>query len=157
MKRLLVICLFLFTIHYAEAQVVRESRIQLANEYGFDNNLFGFGLLGEYFIIDRLSVAPSIVILLPETGKASTFDINIRYYFTTGLSQFYGLGGFNHFRRRLEFAPPEENLRNVPGFNFGFGHNYRLSEEFSLDTNLRYQPQNNNNVVLGIGIIYHIN
>jgi len=157
MKRLLVICILLFYIKCADAQVAGEGRIQLANEFGFETNLFGFGLSGEYFIIDRLSISPSIIALLPETGKATSLDLNVRYYITQGISQLYGMGGFNYFRRRLEFAPPEDNLRNVPGLNIGMGYIYRLSEEFSIDSNLRFQPQNNNNVVLGIGIIYHIN
>jgi len=149
--------MLLFYINQTKAQVVGEARIKLANDIGFGTNLFGFGLGGEYFVIDRLSVAPTIVVLLPETGKATSYDLNVRYYFTQGISQLYGLGGFNYFRRRLEFAPPEVNLRNAPGFNIGMGYLYRMSEEFSIDGNLRFQPQNNNNVVFGIGIIYHIN
>ena len=157
MKRLLVICILLFYIKCADAQVAGEGRIQLANEIGFGTNLYGFGLSGEYFIIDRLSIVPSAIVLLPETGKATSLDLNVRYYLTRGVSQLYGMGGFNHYRRRLELAPTEENLINVPGLNIGLGYVYRLSEEFSVDSNLRIQPQNNNNVVFGIGIIYHIN
>lgn len=157
MKRFSIICFLIFITQFSYAQYQGEIRAQLSNEFGTGTNLYGMGLLGEYFIIDRLSLAPSLMALLPETGKATNVHIDGRYYFNEGPSQFYGLLGFNYYRRRLEFAPEEENLIQRPGLNLGGGYNYRISEEFSLDTQIKFQPQNNNNWVIGLGINYHIN
>jgi len=157
MKRFLLICFLIFSTQLSYAQYQGEIRAQLANEFGTGTNLFGMGILSEYFIIDRLSVAPSIMVLLPQTGKATNIHIDARYYFNEGASQFYGLLGFNYYRRRLEFAPEAENLIQRPGLNIGGGFNYRLNEEFSIDSQIKFQPQNNNNIVIGIGINYHIN
>lgn len=157
MKRFLLIVFLILNTQLSHAQYQGEIRAQLSTEYGVNTNLFGMGLLGEYFIIDRLSVASNIMVLLPETGKATNLHIDGRYYFNEGTSQFYGLLGFNYYRRRLEFAPEEDNLIQRPGLNIGGGYNYRISEEFSVDTKLMFQPQNNNNLIIGIGINYHIN
>jgi len=157
MKRFLTICFFILSTQFSNAQYQGEVRAQLANEFGTSTNLYGMGLLGEYFIIDRLAIAPSIMVLLPASGKATNLHIDGRYYFNEGPSQFYGLLGFNYYRRRLEFAAEEANLIQRPGFNVGAGFNYRLIEEFSIDTQIKFQPQNNNNLIIGIGINYHIN
>lgn len=157
MKRFLIICFLILNTQLSYAQYQGEIRAQLATEFGTGTNLFGMGLLSEYFIIDRLSVAPNVMVLLPETGKGTNIHIDGRYYFNEGTSQFYGLLGFNYYRRRLEFAPSEENLIHTPGLNIGGGYNYRISEEFSLNTHIKYQPQNNNNLIIGVGINYHIN
>jgi len=157
MKRFLALCFFILSTQFSNAQFQGEIRAQLANEFGTGTNLYGMGILGEYFIVDRLSIAPNIMVLLPETGKATNLHIDGRYYFNEGPSQFYGILGFNYYRRRLEFAAEGENLFQNPGINIGAGFNYRLLEEFSIDTQIKFQPQNNNNLIIGIGINYHIN
>ncbi|KEO72501.1 porin family protein [Anditalea andensis] len=157
MKKILLIWVLFIGSHISYAQYQGEWRAQLATEYGTGTNLFGMGLLSEYFIIDRLSVVPSIMVLLPETGKATNLHVDARYYFNEGTSQLYGLLGFNYYRRRLEFAGENDNLIQSPGLNVGGGYNYRISEEFSLDAQIKFQPQNNNNLVIGVGINYHIN
>jgi hypothetical protein len=157
MKRFLTICFFILSTQFSNAQYQGEVRAQLTTEFGTSTNLFGMGILGEYFIIDRLAIAPNIMVLLPASGKATNIHIDGRYYLNEGRSQFYGILGFNYYRRRLEFAPEEDNLIQRPGLNLGGGYNYRISEEFSVDTQIKFQPQNNSNLIIGIGINYHIN
>lgn len=157
MKRLVLIAFLILIINNSFAQYQGEIRVQLGNEFGMATNLYGFGLVGEYMIIDRLSVVPSAIVLLPQTGKATSLNIDARYYITEGLSQFYGFLGLNNSRRRLEFAIPGEELINRTGINVGAGHVYRLSEEFAINSQLKYQPHYNNNFVIGLGIVYFIN
>lgn len=157
MKRLIIVSFLIFLTNSSFAQYQGEVRIQMDTEYGFATNLYGFGLVGEYFIIDRLSVVPSAIIFLPQTGKASSLNLDARYYLTEGISQFYGVLGLNSSRRRLEFAAPGEDLIIRTGINIGAGYIYRLSEEFAIESQFKYQPHYDNNFVIGLGIIYFIN
>ncbi|HSJ69926.1 MAG TPA: hypothetical protein VK921_19760 [Anditalea sp.] len=157
MKKLLVGFLLLIISIPSFGQVEGELRARLGNEYGISTNLFGMNLSGEYFFINNLSGTAFLAVYFPASGKASSYDIDAKYYFTEGRSQLYGLLGFHYFRRRLEFAPEEENLINTSGLNIGSGFMYRLSDEFSLNTEFKYQPQNQNNLIISVGVTYHIN
>lgn len=138
-------------------QVEGEIRAKLGNEYGIGTNLYGMSLSGEYFILNNLSGNVGVTALFPESGKASSYDLDAKYYFIQGRSQLYGLIGFQYYRRRLEFALPEEDLIHSPGLNIGGGYMFRISEEFSLNSEIKFQPQNQNNLLISIGVIYHIN
>ncbi|WP_157972081.1 porin family protein [Pleomorphovibrio marinus] len=142
--------------HNAFGQYQEQIRLHYSNEYGLGNNLFGFNLVGEYFLIDNLSFAPSATILFPATGKASAFNFNARYYFTEEDIQLYGLAGYGIFRRRYEHNP-ELNFDNRGSINLGAGVLYKIYDEIGLNFEIKVQPQNNGEVWLKLGMLYYIN
>ncbi|MBS9523124.1 hypothetical protein KIH41_05410 [Litoribacter ruber] len=155
-KAALGILFLLLTVSFGYAQGQGEVRGYYGNLYGFNSNLFGQTLGGEYFVIDRVSVAPAIGIFFPATGKASNLEIDARYYVLDQTHQVYGTFGLNYRRRRLEFALPENELVTNTGINIGVGYGYKVSEEFILGSEIKYQPHVND-TMLRIGLFYLIN
>jgi hypothetical protein len=157
MKKIIIIAfLFLSIHHFSFGQGEGEIRAQYAVEYGFGSNLFGNMIGVEYFPMDNFSVLPAFTIFYPATGKASAFNLDARYYLLDDDHQAYGIFGYNAHRRRLEFAPVEENLINRSGLNLGAGYGFKVAEEFILNTEMRYQPHNRD-VMWRIGLFYLIN
>lgn len=152
---LLLIGLFIFG-NDVVAQYKGQARLQYGNDLSIPSGFFGFNISGEYFPVDRISVAPSISALVPATGKASNLHLDARYYFTEEKIQLYALLGVANFRRTPEFQP-EVGPTNTGTLNIGGGVVYRFLEELGINVEIKYQPQNSHEVVCKVGIAYFVN
>ncbi|EON74737.1 hypothetical protein ADIS_4848 [Lunatimonas lonarensis] len=156
MKRLLILVLFFSWSSATMAQYKGQFRAQYGNDIGFERVLFGMNFSAEYFFVDKISFSPNVSILFPATGKASNLHLDARYYFTEEKAQWYGLLGFGNFRRRYEFNP-EVAFRNWQTLNVGGGLLYKLIDELGVNGELKFQPQNNGELIVKIGLTYFIN
>ncbi|WP_194774488.1 hypothetical protein [Pararhodonellum marinum] len=155
----LVSILFMMFLGFnaAQAQYQGQFRLQYAAEFTTVNNvLFGNNLTGEYFPLDKISFSPNFSIYTPATGKASMLHLDAKYYFTEENIQWYGLVGYGYFRRRFEFNP-ENPLLRVSSVNVGTGVIIRLIDELGLNPEFKFQPQNNGEFLIKIGLLYFIN
>ncbi|HSI78850.1 MAG TPA: hypothetical protein VK957_23350, partial [Lunatimonas sp.] len=100
MKKLILFFALLLIGNLALAQYQGQFRLQYGNDMGFSSGLFGMNIGGEYFPVDKISFAPNLSVLLPETGKASNLHLDARYYFTDERFELYALLGYANFRRR---------------------------------------------------------
>ena len=105
MKRLVLLFALVLVGNIATAQYQGQFRLNYGNDMGFSSGLFGMNIGGEYFPIDKISLAPTISVLFPESGKASNLHLDARYYFTEEKLEWYGLLGYANYRRRYEFNP----------------------------------------------------
>lgn len=138
------------------AQYKGQYRAQYGNDYMFKAGLFGMNFSGEYFPFEKISFAPNISILFPETGKASNLHLDTRYYFTEEKVEFYGLLGYANFRRRYEFNP-DITYQNTGTLNIGGGILYKVIDELGFNVEFKLQPQNDNDFMVKVGLSYFIN
>jgi hypothetical protein len=156
MKKLLFICAFLFTFSVANAQYSGQVRLQAGGEYGFTTEFFGLNFGVEYFLMDRLSLAPNHTIYFPSIGKASNLNIDARYYFTEDILQWYGMAGFTN-----NWVDPQlegfDLRRSWAGANVGVGGVLKFADRFAFNPEMKYQLQNNGQLVFRLGLVYLIN
>ncbi|MFC4873253.1 hypothetical protein [Negadavirga shengliensis] len=156
MKNIILFLCFLVLSFSTVAQYQGQYRLQYGHDFGLGSGLTGVNFVGEYFPIDNISFAPSFSILLPASGKASQLHIDGRYYFQEEAVQLYGLIGYANFRRRLEFDF-DDPLYHRGSLNIGGGILYKLMDELGLNGELKFQPQNNGEFIIKIGMSYFIN
>jgi len=156
MKKFVIIAFFLIASQEVFAQYQGQFRASTGNDYGIGSNLFGMNFSAEYFLIDRVSFAPNVSVLFPQTGKASNLHIDARYYFTEEKAQWYGVLGFANYRRRYEFNP-DITYENNPTLNIGGGLLFKFIDELGINGEIKWQPQNSGEVILKIGAVYFIN
>ncbi len=155
-KKIVCLLVIMSVSYVCHAQYKGQYRIQSGNEYNFNAGLFGINFTGEAFPLEHVSVAPSFTFLLPATGKASNLHIDFRYYFTEEKVEFYSLLGYGLFRRRFEFTP-EPTVTNINTINIGGGVIYKFYDELGVNIDLKFQPQNQGEFILKVGISYFIN
>lgn len=156
MKKIALLVAFILFGNIAVAQYQGQFRLQYGNDFGFTSGLFGLNISGEYFPLDKLSFAPNLSVLFPESGKASNLHLDARYYFSEEKLEFYGLLGYANYRRRYEFNP-EITYKNTGTINIGTGVIYKFLEELGLNAEFKFQPQNRNEFIFKLGISYFIN
>ncbi len=152
---LLLFALMLSGISICSAQYKGQFRVQYSGEFKLKDKFYGNSLGGEYFPFEMVSFAPSVTLFTPATGKASGLDFNARYYVKEGDVEFYGLAGYALYRRRFEFNP--KGLEQFSTLNIGIGGIFKFIDELGLNPEIRYQPQNNNEFLIKIGMVYFIN
>lgn len=156
MKRLVLLFALVLVGNIAAAQYQGQVRLNYGNDIGFSSRLFGMNIGGEYFPIDKISFAPSISVLFPESGKASNLHLDARYYFSEEKVEWYGLLGYANYRRRYEFNPGI-TYQNTGTMNIGAGGFYKFLDELGLNGEIKLQPQNKKEFIIKLGITYFIN
>jgi len=156
MKKLLFVLSFVLTVSLAEAQTRGQARLQVGGDYGFNTEAFGLNFGAEYFLIDRLSLAPNYTIFFPEVGKLSNLNIDARYYLTEGILQWYGMAGFANTWLDPEHDGMDHRSR-VSGANIGLGGVLKFGDRVAFNPEFKYQAQTNGQLVFRLGLVYMIN
>lgn len=157
MKKILLLVIFACTLGTEVfGQYKGQYRVQSGNELNIQSGLFGINFSGEAFPFEYVAFVPSLTFLLPATGKATNLHLDARYYFTEDKFEFYTLLGYGLFRRRFEFSL-EPAVRNVNSVNLGAGMLYKFTDELGINGEAKFQPQNDGEVIVRIGISYFIN
>lgn len=158
MKKLLFILSFVLTVSIAEAQTRGEARLQVGGDYGFNTEFFGLNFGAEYFLIDRVSLAPNHTIYFPGEGygRASNLNVDVRYYFTEDILQWYGLAGFTNNWRDPQYDGGDFRTSNA-GANLGVGGVLKFADRFAFNPEFKYQLQNEGQFVFRLGLVYILN
>ncbi|UCS94203.1 hypothetical protein KZP23_03995 [Echinicola marina] len=156
MKKLLLLGLFALTVSFAQAQTAGDVRLQFGGDFGFDSEAFGLNFGGEYLITDQISAAPNFTIYFPEFGKASTLNLDARYYFTQDLLQWYGLLGFtNNWWTYEVFGAPDQKVSRA-GANIGAGGVLKFADNLAFNPEIKYQAQRNGQAVFRLALVYFL-
>lgn len=131
----------LFAINGAKAQEQGDIRgnaglTYMFGPYGGDARI-GFGLGGEYLIIDALSIAPSYYFSNKDDLKVNLFNIDARYYFMTGDTQVYGVVGYTSATLKSDFLGVSVSSTEG-GLNLGAGAIFAMSDSFGINAELKY-------------------
>jgi len=158
MKKLLFILSFVLTVSVAEAQTRGEARLQVGGDYGFTTDYFGLNFGAEYFLIDRLSLAPNYTIFFPNTGNASNLNIDARYYLTEGILQWYGMAGFANNWATHEVVGVETHSISAAGANLGLGGVLKFADRMAFNPEFKYQfAQGGGQPVFRLGVVFLLN
>ncbi|WP_158858376.1 hypothetical protein [Lunatibacter salilacus] len=157
MKKLLFFFAIALTTTHGYAQEQGDIRIQAGSDYGYRSELFGVNLGGEYFVDKRTSFAPNFTIYLPEYGGASSLNLDLRYYFTEGTLQWYGLAGFTNNWLTVEFTDGSRRTSGRQGANIGAGGVLKFAERFAFNPEIKLQAQNRGQGVFRLGMVYFVN
>jgi opacity protein-like surface antigen len=127
MKKQTLIILVLVCVSAAS---FAQSRLGLQAGYGFEIEKPFAGLNGEFFLADRVSIAPDISFYAPEQAtifgtqyKVSFWELNgdLHFYFNKGeKASFYALGGVNHVTAKVK-AGSQSASDSETGANVGLG------------------------------------
>lgn len=157
MKKIILLVIFFWSFGLEVfGQYKGQYRLQSGNELNIQAGLFGINFTGEAFPLEHISFTPSVTFLLPATGKATNVHLDFRYYFTEEKLEFYSLLGYGLFRRRFEFSL-EPAVTNINSVNLGAGMIYKFLDELGINGEVKFQPQNNGEVIVRVGLSYFIN
>ncbi len=135
-----------------------------------DNKLgMGINIGGDYFVIDKLSIAPSYTFFFKSTYgatgdlgtelslKSSSFNIDGKYYFLTDAVKVYGLFGISFATAKVTanfLGTPIDIKDNKTGINIGGGVDYFLSDKLYLNGQIKYNtPLEQLAINLGVGFV----
>ena len=158
MKKLLFILSFVLTVSIAEAQTRGEARLQVGGDYGFNTENFGVNFGAEYFLANRISLAPNYTIFFPENGNASNLNIDARYYLTEGILQWYGMAGFANNWTTHEVVGVESHRSSAAGANLGLGGVLKFADRMAFNPEFKYQfVSGSSQPVFRLGLVFLIN
>lgn len=162
MKKLILSAMILFTGNgLLNAQ--NDSNIGLMFGFGSEIDRFAIGAIGEFSIMDNLSISPNFLFYFPEkyhyiTNNFWEVNGNINYYFINNESMgVYGLGGLNytHASVKADFMGiSDSDSEGKFGANLGGGFKYHLSNKFAPFAELKYVISDYDQVVAMIGMKY---
>ena len=156
MKKLFITMIFISVALFAKAQTAGDIRLQIGGDYGFEMERFGVNLGGEYLITDDISAAPSFTFFFPENNlNASNLNIDLRYYLTHDHLQFYGMAGYTLLRFSSEYMGIKASYSNS-GANIGIGTVAKLSSNFAINPEVKYQTVGDGQVAVKVGLVYLI-
>jgi hypothetical protein len=129
--------------------------------YGSQISQWGLGLNGEFFINEKMAIAPSLLFYFPEKSggyKYSYWELNgnFHYYFLSQeVVSLYGLAGLNmttaRIRRNNDFINGVDRSNSQAGLNIGFGANFNLGTVIPF-AELKYIAGNIDQAVLFLGV-----
>ncbi len=138
------------------------------SDTGSEKMGIGINIGGDYFVIDKLSIAPSYTFFfkssLEEDGydisiKVSSFNIDGKYYFLTDGINVYGLFGISFASIKAEtnfLGTPIEISDSETGINIGGGVDYALTDKLYLNGQLKYNTPLEQ-LVINLGVGFNIN
>ncbi len=139
------------------------------NDTGGEKLGMGLNFGGDYFVIDKLSIAPSYTFFFKSTYRVldsgfefdlsvSSFNIDGKYYFLTEGINVYGLLGVSFARVKSTLSilgSPIEVSANETGINIGGGVDYMLSDKLYLNGQVKYNTPLEQ-LVISVGVGYVI-
>ncbi len=156
MRKLLLTLVLAASFSIAFSQSKGDIRAQLGGDFGFDTELLGLNLGGEYFITEQFSAAPNFTFYFPDYGSLNTLNVDARYYFTQEILQWYGMLGFTN--NWVTVDTPGENVTNSnAGANIGAGGVLKFADQLAFNPELKYQIQDGGQAVFRLGLVYFIN
>jgi opacity protein-like surface antigen len=136
----------------------------------------GFGIVigGDYFVTDAISIAPSYSFFFKSkvdlgggqelSLKASSFDIDGKYYFVKSGVNVYGLAGMSIATAKasvtidLGNGPQEISAKETQvGVNLGLGLDYYLSEKLYLNGQVKYTINGLEQLAINFGVGFNLN
>lgn len=155
MKKVLFLILFLATFQLAKAQEQGDMRLQLGVDYRFQINIIGANAGAEYFFVDKFSIAPNFTYWIPNVGRETNLNVDLRYYLTEGVSQIYLLGGYNNLWLNTQPGLPGTTLSRAGG-NFGIGSYFDLIGNLGMNTEFKVQSQQTRQTVLRVALVWRL-
>lgn len=167
----------------AMAQAAGDFRLNaglaLGTEAGFNGSGLGINIGGEYLFTENFSASPSFTYFFESSEtvlgdeysvRLSSFNIDGRYYFTSGPLQVYGIAGIAVLSITTEIPPIVVSgggafistgggkvSTSETGINFGGGLVYMMTDKLGLNGQLKYQTPGDGQAVLNGGITYKLN
>lgn len=156
-KFYLLAVLLLAFIGTLSAQKSKTAGVHIA--FGSEIEQVGIGVNGEFFVAEKVSIAPELNLFFPEkntynnggfksTYKYSTWSVSgdVHYYFvTTDKIGFYGLAGLSlavvRWSTNINTNPPQETSDSDSelGLNLGVGANFTVPGKIIPFGQLKYE------------------
>lgn len=162
MKKMIVGAMMLFLSH-GMLNAQNDSNVGLMLGYGSEIERVGIGVVGEFSIMNNLSISPSFLFYFPEKYYYITRNMwevngNVNYYFLS-LDQMgaYGLAGINysHLSAKGDYMGiSSSDGEGKIGANIGGGFKFHLSEKFAPFAEVKYVISDYDQVVAMIGMKY---
>jgi hypothetical protein len=132
-KHLVIVLAFILC---SAMQANSQTRLGVQAGYGTEIETLFFGFHGEFFLNEKVSLAPGFSFYLPQKVdiggnevKSKYWELNgdVHYYFSkSGTASFYGLGGLNYLHAKTTYSDilnlPDESDGEI-GINLGIGLN----------------------------------
>lgn len=187
MKKIIVLSIVLvafigqsMVLAQEQGQIRAGVGLALGTESAIDETTFepklGFGITvgGDYFVTDAISIAPSYSFFFKSkvdlgsgqeiSIKASSFDVDGKYYFVTNGVNIYGFAGISFAFAKLEsiidlgFGPvPFSISENQVGVNLGAGLDYYLGEKVYLNGQAKYTINGLEQLQINVGVGFNLN
>ena len=136
----------------------------------------GFGIVvgGDYFVSDAISIAPSYSFFFKSSVdlgggdevsiKASSFDIDGKYYFVKSGVNIYGLVGISFAFAKasvtFDFGNGPQTIsvtENQVGVNLGGGLDFYLSDKVFLNGQVKYTINGLEQLAINAGVGFNLN
>lgn len=126
--------------------------------YGTEISEVGINIGGEYLITDNISGGLSYTsFFVPDPLSFSSFNIDGRYYFLTDGPYVYGLLGIGIVSSKVDLGPFGTASGSDTGLNLGGGAYFPISEQISINGQLKYNTVGSGQLVFQGGIAYSFN
>jgi hypothetical protein len=166
MKKLVLIAV----IFLAATSFSNEVQAQVKNRVGFmlaaasgDIDMIGLGGVGEFAVMEKLTIAPQLIFYFPEERgnvDVNVFELNINanyYFYNHDIFEFYGLGGLNYTRVKVDFDGGGDSSDGEMGLNLGAGINFELGKKFIPFSELRLTLGEYDQFVFNAGLKFNLN
>ena len=148
--------------------------------YGSEVEALGITVGAEYFVSDKISIAPDFIYYFTNKEsqviggseievKTKLWEINgnVHYYFVDNSSiGFYGLGGLNYSHVSVDFKQTDVDSGTVEaqfdmsdgevGVNLGVGANFPISRKLTPYAELKYVAASTDQLVIGGGVKFAV-
>lgn len=156
-----VLTLTLVTILAFTAQ--SQTRLGVGLGWGSEIEELGFGINGEFFVNEKISINPGFIFFLVDDGPFDkqnfwAFNANANYYFAQeGTVAFYGIGGLNLSTYSYKWNDNEKDSNTELGINLGIGSNFDLGGSVLPYAELKYVLGDYDQLVLFFGAKFNLN
>jgi outer membrane immunogenic protein len=158
MKKLFVLIVISLACYGASSAQVRVGGML---GYGTEVEQWGLGLTGEFFLNEKMSIAPGLLFYFPEKNngvKVSVWELNgnFQYYFVTDEPvSVYGLAGLNLTTVKVKFDDTfpgtADNSESELGLNLGIGANFHVGNVLPF-AELKYVAGDIDQAVISLGV-----
>lgn len=125
---------------------------------GGDVDETGIGLVGEFGVAQKVSIAPQFIFYFPGDDY-NFFEVNLNanyYFFNQDVFEMYGLGGLNVAHAGYD-GPGEDYSDTEIGLNLGIGTNFQLGKKFVPFAEFRFTIGEYDQFALGLGVKFNLN
>lgn len=162
MKKL-ILCTFVLLMTQGILKAQQDNNIGLMFGYGSEIEQPGIGVIGEFAIVENLTISPNFLFFFPEKFsyiKTNVWELNGNlnyYFFNNDRMGAYGLGGINYTQISVKadyLGISESDSEGKIGANIGGGFKFHLSERFAPFAEVKYVISDFDQVVAMIGMKY---
>lgn len=166
MKKFALIAIVVIAASWSGTEV----NAQVKNRVGFflaaasgDIDVIGLGGVGEFAVMDKLTISPQLIFYFPEDKgpydvKFFELNVNANYYFYNhDILEFYGLGGLNYSRVKVDYDGGGDSSDGEIGLNLGAGLNFEIGKNFIPFTELRLTIGEYDQFVFNAGLKFNLN